>query len=125
MAAFTYQLKGADSHRLGTRPAPPTFQQRQCRRGDGRTLLAGARARRAIRELQYVARHPGGSTGSQQGAPGIDYLQTYPEWLVLQTGVPPFRAWTPDPTPKYIYSGRALAEWCITIFSTKLSTTRP
>ena len=45
------------------------------------------------------------------GAPGIDYLTTYPEWLVLQTGVPPYRAWTPDPTPKYIYSGRALAEW--------------
>ena len=45
------------------------------------------------------------------GAPGIDYLTTYPEWLVLQTGVPPYRAWTPDPTPRYIYSGRALAEW--------------
>jgi hypothetical protein len=45
------------------------------------------------------------------GAPGIDYLTTYPEWLVLQAGVPPYRAWTPDPTPKYIYSGRALAEW--------------
>jgi hypothetical protein len=45
------------------------------------------------------------------GAPEVDYLTTYAEWLVLQTGVPPYRAWTPDATPKYIYSGRALAEW--------------
>jgi hypothetical protein len=45
------------------------------------------------------------------GARGIDYLNTFSEWLVLQTGVPPYRAWTPDPTPKYIYNGRALAEW--------------
>ncbi len=30
---------------------------------------------------------------------------------MLQTGVPPFRAWTPDPQPKYIYNGRSLAEW--------------
>ena len=26
-------------------------------------------------------------------------------------GVPPFRAWTPDPQPKYIHDGRSLAEW--------------
>lgn len=45
------------------------------------------------------------------GAAGIDYLTSWSEWLVLQTGVPPFRAWTPDPQPKYIYSGRSLAEW--------------
>jgi len=44
-------------------------------------------------------------------AAGIDYLTTFDEWLVLQTGVPPFRAWAPDPQPKYIYNGRALAEW--------------
>lgn len=25
--------------------------------------------------------------------------------------MPPFRAWTPDPQPKYIYNGRSLAEW--------------
>jgi hypothetical protein len=36
------------------------------------------------------------------GAAGIDYLNTWDEWLVLQTGVPPFRAWTPDPQPKYV-----------------------
>ena len=45
------------------------------------------------------------------GAPGIDYLKTWDEWLVLQTGVPPFRPWTPDPQLKYIYNGRSLAEW--------------
>jgi len=45
------------------------------------------------------------------GAAGIDYLNSWDEWLVLQTGVPPFRAWTPDPQPKYIYNGRSLAEW--------------
>jgi hypothetical protein len=44
-------------------------------------------------------------------APGIDYLTTYPEWLVLQSGVPPFRDWMSDPNPRYINSGRALAEW--------------
>jgi hypothetical protein len=45
------------------------------------------------------------------GAAGIDYLTSWSEWLVLQTGVAPFRAWTPDPQPKYIYNGRSLAEW--------------
>lgn len=30
---------------------------------------------------------------------------------MLQTGVPPFRAWSPDPQLKYIYKGRSLAEW--------------
>jgi hypothetical protein len=58
---------------------------------------------------------PVNSTVVQQlytaGAAGIDYLNTWDEWLVLQTGVPPFRAWTPDPHPKYIYDGRSLAEW--------------
>ena len=44
-------------------------------------------------------------------ASGIDYLTNYPEWQVLQTGVPPFRAWMPDPVPRYITTGRALAEW--------------
>jgi hypothetical protein len=44
-------------------------------------------------------------------ATGVDYLTSYPEWLVLQTGVPPYREWMSDPTPRYIYSGRGLAEW--------------
>jgi hypothetical protein len=47
----------------------------------------------------------------QAGAAGVDYLTTYDEWLVLQTGVPPYRAWEKDPTLRYIYNGRGLAEW--------------
>lgn len=45
------------------------------------------------------------------GAAGIDYLNAWDEWLVVQTGVPPFRTWTPDPQTRYIYNGRSLAEW--------------
>jgi hypothetical protein len=45
------------------------------------------------------------------GAAGIDYLTSYPEWLVLQMGVPPYREWMADPTLRYINTGRALAEW--------------
>ncbi len=45
------------------------------------------------------------------GAPGIDYLTTFDEWYVIQTGVPPFRTWTSDPQPRYLYNGRSLAEW--------------
>jgi hypothetical protein len=42
---------------------------------------------------------------------GIDYLNSFSEWLALQNGVPPFRTWTPDPQPRYIHTGRSLAEW--------------
>jgi len=41
----------------------------------------------------------------------IDYLNNFAEWLALQTGVPPFIAWTPDPQLWYIHDGRSLAEW--------------
>ena len=44
-------------------------------------------------------------------APGIDYLTSYSEWYVIQTGVPPYREWMADSTPRYIYTGRALSEW--------------
>lgn len=44
-------------------------------------------------------------------AAGIDYLTSYPEWFVLQTGVPPFRSPVFDPSPRYICNGRSLAEW--------------
>jgi hypothetical protein len=47
----------------------------------------------------------------RQHAPGVDYLTTWPEWLELQSGLPPFRDPVFDPTPRYIYNGRALAEW--------------
>jgi len=42
---------------------------------------------------------------------GIDYLNNFSEWLALQTGVPPFITWTPDPQLRYIHDGRSLAEW--------------
>jgi hypothetical protein len=42
---------------------------------------------------------------------GIDYLTTYSEWYVIQTGVPPYREPQFDLTPRYINTGRALAEW--------------
>jgi hypothetical protein len=45
------------------------------------------------------------------GTSGIDYLTTYDEWYVLQTGVPPYRSWMTDSQPRYIYNGRSLAEW--------------
>ena len=47
----------------------------------------------------------------QAGAPRIDYLTTWDEWLVIQSGLPPYRPWTPAARPTYIYNGRSLAEW--------------
>lgn len=43
--------------------------------------------------------------------PGIDYLVEHPEWLVLQSGLPPYREYVFDSTPRYICNGRGLAEW--------------
>jgi hypothetical protein len=43
--------------------------------------------------------------------PAVDYLTTYSEWYVIQTGVPPYRNPEFDSTPRYINTGRALAEW--------------
>ncbi len=45
------------------------------------------------------------------GLPGIDYMTSYSEWIALQNGVPPYRQWTADSTPRYIHNGRGLAEW--------------
>ena len=42
---------------------------------------------------------------------GIDFLGDYAEWQVLQSGLPPYREYVFDPTPRYISTGRALAEW--------------
>jgi hypothetical protein len=162
-AAFSYQMEGADSHRLGTPPAPAfssanaaaemveLYWQALARDVPFANYTTSPITQAAIQDLNRLSAFsgpvvsgrvtagtlfgssvPGALTGPyisqflwqpvpvnstvvdqryRAGAPGIDYLATYPEWLVLQTGVPPFRAWTPDPTPKYIYSGRALAEW--------------
>ena len=43
--------------------------------------------------------------------PGVDFLTDYAEWEVLQSGLPPYRDYSFDPTPRYIANGRALAEW--------------
>jgi len=44
-------------------------------------------------------------------AAGVDYLANYPEWIVLQSGLPPYRDPVFDPSPRYIVNGRGLAEW--------------
>ena len=44
-------------------------------------------------------------------AAGIDYLTDFPEWLVLQSGLPPYRPTVFDSTPRYLRDGRGLAEW--------------
>ena len=43
--------------------------------------------------------------------PGIDFVTIYGEWLQIQTGVPPWREYIFDSSPRYIRSGRDLAEW--------------
>jgi len=43
--------------------------------------------------------------------PGGDFLTDYPEWLLLQSGLPPYRDCTFDPTLRYLSNGRGLAEW--------------
>jgi hypothetical protein len=163
LAAFAYQMEGADSHCLGT-AAPPAFSSPDAA-GEMVELYWQALARdvpftaystssvtqAAIADLNRLSAFHGPGAGGQvtagnlfrgnvtggltgpyisqffwqpvpvnstvvnqlyrAGAAGIDYLNSWDEWLVLQTGVPPFRAWTPDPQPKYIYDGRSLAEW--------------
>ena len=43
--------------------------------------------------------------------PGNDFLTQYPEWLLLQSGLPPYREYTFDPVPRYLCTARGLAEW--------------
>lgn len=163
LAAFAYQMEGADSHLWGI-DSPPAFSSPDAA-GEMVELYWQALSRdvpftaystspviqAAIADLNglpafrgpkeagqvtpatlfrgnvvggldgpYISQFfwqpvPVNSTVIQQvyrsSAAGIDYLNTWDEWLVLQTGVPPFRPWTPDQQPKYIYNGRSLAEW--------------
>jgi hypothetical protein len=44
-------------------------------------------------------------------AAGIGYLGDYPEWTALRSGLPPYRTPVFDSTPRYLTTGRALAEW--------------
>ena len=65
---------------------------------------------------QFLAKPiPSGSTMIEQRyrtpSPGADFVDTYPEWLQMQTGVPPWREPKWDPALRYIRSGRDLAEW--------------
>jgi len=163
MASFAFQMEGADSHRLGTPPAPSfgspqaaaemaelywqalsrdvpftayessPFTQAAVQDLNGLSAFRGPTANGQIAAATlfrgnqvgglsgpYISQFlwkpiPANSTWMDQRyrvpSAGIDYLTTYPEWLVLQTGVPPYRAWMADPTPRYISNGRGLAEW--------------
>jgi hypothetical protein len=163
LAAFAFQMEGADSHCLGMPPAP-SFSSADAA-ADMVELYWHALARdvlfadyatstvtqAAVQDLGRLSAFRGPTNGGQittetlfrgnvvggltgpyisqflwkpipvnstivdqryrMPAAGIDYLTTYPEWFVLQTGVPPFRDPMFDPLPRYIYNGRALAEW--------------
>jgi len=56
-----------------------------------------------------------GSTPREQiyrtGAPGVDYMTDYPEWLGIQSGLPPYRKEVFDPALRYIRNGRDLAQF--------------
>ena len=58
---------------------------------------------------------PLGSTMQEQRyrcpMPGNDFMETYPEWLQIQTGVPPWREYRWEEQPRYILTGRDLAEY--------------
>jgi hypothetical protein len=150
LAAFAYQMEGADSHQLGTAP-PPAFSSQAAAAemvelywqalsrdvpftdySTNQTIQAAATELKitsanlfranfvGLQDGPYISQFfwqpvPMNSTSVQQryrsGSPGIDYLTSYDEWQVIQTGVPPFRAWTADPQEHYIYNGRSLAEW--------------
>ena len=56
-----------------------------------------------------------GSTPQEQmyrtGMPGVNYLTTYGEWVLLQSGLPPYLTEQFDPTFRYIHTGRNLAQF--------------
>jgi membrane-associated phospholipid phosphatase len=58
---------------------------------------------------------PLGSTMQEQRyrAPATrnDFMETYPEWLQIQSGVPPWREYRWDQQPRYILNGRDLSEF--------------
>jgi membrane-associated phospholipid phosphatase len=45
------------------------------------------------------------------GMPGVDYVQSYDEWTLYQSGLPPVQTEVFDPTFRYIRNGRDLAQW--------------
>jgi membrane-associated phospholipid phosphatase len=56
-----------------------------------------------------------GSTNQEQRyrSPAVknDFMETYGEWLQIQTGVPPWREYRWEQQPRYILTGRDLAEF--------------
>lgn len=42
---------------------------------------------------------------------GIDFMTGYDEWLAIQRGAAPVSSLAFDPTPRYIYNGRALGQY--------------
>jgi hypothetical protein len=42
---------------------------------------------------------------------GTDFMTDYAEWLVIQSGLPPYREYGFDSTTRYLCNGRGLAEW--------------
>jgi len=163
LAAFAFQMEGADSHCLGT-PPPPAFSspdaagemvepywQALARDVPFADYGTSPLAQAAVQDLNHLSAFHGPTAGGKVttdtlfrgnftgaldgpyisqffwqpvpvnstimdqrfrvGTAGIDYLTTYDEWFVIQTGVPPFRAWTADAQPRYLYNGRGLAEW--------------
>jgi hypothetical protein len=55
-----------------------------------------------------------GSTPWEQkyrtGMPGVDYLTSYSEWLLLQSGLPPYITELFDPTFRYMHTARNLSQ---------------
>jgi hypothetical protein len=162
-AAYSFQMEGADSHRLSMAPAPAFSSAESA--GEMVELYWQALARdvpfanydsspvtqAAAADLNKLSafRGPksggaintgtlfrGNATGGLAGplvsqfflkqvpvnstlvdqkfrvpAAGGDYMTSFSEWQAIQNGIPPTRAWAADPTPRYLYNGRALAEW--------------
>ena len=163
LSAYAFQMEGADSHRLGTAPAPAfsspdaaaemveLYWQALARDVPFTDYETSPINQAAAQDLSALSAFHGPTAGGRvtastlfrgnivggldgpfisqffwqpvpvnstmvkqqfrTSAAGIDYLTTYDEWLVIQTGVPPFRAWTGDSQARYLYNGRSLAEW--------------
>ncbi|MBV8817473.1 MAG: vanadium-dependent haloperoxidase [Acidobacteriaceae bacterium] len=79
-----------------------------------RSTLPGALAGPYISQF-FLRPIPMNSTWVEQKyrvpLPGTDFLTAFDEWLLLQGGLPPYRQYVFDSTPRYMNTGRAIAEW--------------
>jgi hypothetical protein len=67
-----------------------------------------------LSQFLWLDVHHGSMTLTQRNRVPVaneDYLRTYPEWLNVQRGFPPARVTRLDPTPRYLLTGRDLAEY--------------